>query len=291
MGAWTFVGQTFHGSTAPPMRTTLQPRETVPSVSEALAFWAAETPEAIALLAPGREPCRPYRELHAAVERLAGALRAYGVSRQDGLALLLPEGPELCLLLLASSTAGIAVPLAWPHPEVAHARILAHPRVRAVVVCAETASSLPTLLERRLPVLIASLGSSGRLGELRLEGEAWAEAVAPTSPAAEDLAVILHSSGTTGRPKLVPRTHRNLIATRQIHVEVRGSPRPDRGLSLSRTTYSLGLSVLIASLFSGSSLISVPELNLAALPSLAGILAADLDFDDPGSIAAHWTEF
>jgi acyl-coenzyme A synthetase/AMP-(fatty) acid ligase len=79
--------------------------------------------------------------------------------------------------------------------------------------------------------------------------------------------VILHSSGTTGGPKLVPRTHRNLIATCQIHVEVRGLSRPDRGLSLSRTTYSLGLSVLIASLFSGSSLISVPELNLAALPN------------------------
>src|SRR3954467_2564852 len=129
MGAWTFVGQTFHESTAPPMRTTLQPRETVPSVSEALAFWAAETPDAIALLAPGREPAT-YRELHAAVERLTGALRAHGLTRQEAIALLLPEGPELCLLLLAGITAGIAVPLAWPNPEVAHARIVAHPRVR-----------------------------------------------------------------------------------------------------------------------------------------------------------------
>ena len=93
------------------MSATLLPPETVQSVPEALAFWAAQTPDAIALLAPGREPIS-YRQLHETVSRLAGELRAFGLGGQDGIALLRHEGPELCVLLLATITAGIAVPLA-----------------------------------------------------------------------------------------------------------------------------------------------------------------------------------
>jgi acyl-CoA synthetase (AMP-forming)/AMP-acid ligase II len=75
MGAQTSVGLTPHGSVAPSMSTLHVLPRSVQSVSEALAFWAAQTPEAIALLAPGREPAT-YRELDAAVRRLAGELRA-----------------------------------------------------------------------------------------------------------------------------------------------------------------------------------------------------------------------
>ena len=82
---------------------------------EALAFWAAQTPDAVALLAPGREPAT-YQELHEAVNRLAEELGALGLRRHDGIALLLPEGPELCVLLLATirgwdrRTPGLAAP-------------------------------------------------------------------------------------------------------------------------------------------------------------------------------------
>jgi non-ribosomal peptide synthetase component E (peptide arylation enzyme) len=65
------------------MSTTLLPPEAVPSVPEALAFWATQTPEAIALVTPGREPAA-YRELHAAVSRLAGELREHGLTRHEG---------------------------------------------------------------------------------------------------------------------------------------------------------------------------------------------------------------
>ena len=122
------------------MGNTLLPPDTVQSVPEALTFWATQTPEAIALLAPGREPVT-YREFDAAVSHLARELRARGLTREEAIALLLPEGPELCILMLATIAVGIAVPLAWPNPEAAHAQILANRRVRATVVSAEAATS------------------------------------------------------------------------------------------------------------------------------------------------------
>ena len=105
------VGPSLYRSTTLLMTDTLLPPETVQSVPEALAFWAEQTPGAVALLSPGGEPTT-YGELHETVSHLAGELRAFGLGGQDGVALLLPEGPELCVLLLATITAGIAVPLA-----------------------------------------------------------------------------------------------------------------------------------------------------------------------------------
>ena len=173
--------------------------ETGQSVPEALAFWAAQTPDAIALLAPGREPAT-YQELHEAVDRLAEELGALGLRRHDGIALLLPEGPELCVLLLATIAVGIAVPLAWPHPEAAHARILSNPRVRALVVSPETARSLPERPDPGLSVLTAIPGPSDRIGDLRLDGDAWADAAEVMRPTLDDVALILHSSGPPGDP-------------------------------------------------------------------------------------------
>ena len=81
---------------------------------------------------------------------------------------------------------------------------------------AEADASLSQGPDHGLPVLTATRGPSRRIGDLRLTGDAWGAAPA-TRPAPADIAVILHSSGTTGRPKLVPRTHRNLVLTCQLY--------------------------------------------------------------------------
>src|SRR4051794_1655898 len=101
------------------------PPEPVQTVTESLAYWARATPYAIAVLSPGREPTT-YRDLHLAVDRLAGELRACGLGRQAGIALLLPEGPELTVALLAAMAVGIAVPRAWPNLDNEQAPVLAN---------------------------------------------------------------------------------------------------------------------------------------------------------------------
>jgi acyl-CoA synthetase (AMP-forming)/AMP-acid ligase II len=247
------------------MTATILPPETVQSIPEALAFWAVQTPDAVAVLSPGREPTT-YRELHEAMRRLAEDLQAFGLRRQDGIALLLPDGPELCVLLLATIAAGIAVPLVWPNPEAALAGILANPRVRAVIVSAETATSLPEPPHDGLPMLSLTPGPTRRIGDLRFDGDAWGDVAEVTRAAPDDIALILHSSGTTGRARLVPRTHGNLVASCRAQVEARALTPADRCLGLSRATYLQGFIMLMASLFCGSSFISVSEVNLMELP-------------------------
>ena len=247
------------------MNDPLRATDAVKTISESLAVWAELTPDAIALLSPGHEPIT-YRELHDEVERLAAELRAVGLGRQDGIALLLPEGPELCLALLAAISVGIAVPLAWPSPEAEHSRILANPRVRAVVVSGEAEPSVSGRVGTSVLTIATRVGWSGRIEDFQVRGQRVDGPIPNERPDEEDIALILHSSGTTGRPKLVPRLHRNSIATCRAIVEARALTRADRCLSLSRTAYSQGLIIFMTAVFSGASVITVSEPDPDALP-------------------------
>ena len=138
--------------------------------------------------------------------------------------------------------------------------------MRALVVSPETARSLPERPDPGLSLLTAIPGPSDRIGDLRLDGDAWADAAEVMRPTLDDVALILHSSGTTRRPKLVPRTHHNLVLTCQTFIDTRGITSADRCLCLSRTAYAQGMNALITTIVSGSSLINVPGPNMAALP-------------------------
>lgn len=159
------------------------PPDALQSLSEALDFWATVTPDAVALLAPGRPPMS-YRELQEAIDRLASELRALGLARQAGLALIFPEGPDLCLALLAAMTAGIAVPLPWPAPDEAYRYVLANRRIQAVVVSSAIPPPALERADRPLPVVTLTAGTSGRLGDALLAGRRWGDpvAAAPLAP-------------------------------------------------------------------------------------------------------------
>jgi acyl-CoA synthetase (AMP-forming)/AMP-acid ligase II len=231
------------------------------TILNALAHWSAHTPEAIALLAPERA-ATTYAELGAAVARLAADLRGLGLGRDDGIALAFPDGPEMHVALLAAMVAGIAVPLPWPLAQDEHAALLAHARVRVVV--AHDAVAAP--LRCDLPTIGWVEGASGRLSDAQICGAALGKPRPDDPPRADDVALILHSSGSTGSPKWIPRTHGAIVAACAAIIAARGKTPADRCLSLARAAYSQGINAWMYAVASGGSLISVRELDAAALP-------------------------
>jgi acyl-CoA synthetase (AMP-forming)/AMP-acid ligase II len=163
----------------------------------------------VALIVPDDAASLTRDELAARVAALAERLRALGVGRGDRVAFAVPAGPELVELLLAIASLGAAAaPLNPAYAEPEFAFYLADLQPRLLVL---PQGELKAAREAAVTIAVADLvirpGLPPELeGELRAAGSS-----APPEP--EDAALLLHTSGTTSRPKQVPLSHRNLLAS------------------------------------------------------------------------------
>jgi len=173
------------------------------------ALLASGRDDAIALAEPdGR--ALTYAALRASIDDVAGGLGALGVPRGATVALAMPNGLGVIVAFLGIARAGcIAAPLnpAYTQDEFAFylgdiepALLLAPPGEANAARAAAAGLSIAAA-----DVTVAADGAIGvterRLCEL------------PAEPQPNDVALFLHTSGTTSRPKGVPLRHENLCAS------------------------------------------------------------------------------
>jgi acetyl-CoA synthetase len=147
--------------------------------------------------------------------RLANALRAYGISRGDRVGILLPQCPETALAHIAIyKLGGIAIPLFTLFgPEALEYR-LANSGAKAVIT---DGGNLDKILEikERLPELKLIIASRGQAMEgvvdFRQAIEKGASDFFPVRTRADDPALIIYTSGTTGPPKGALHAHRVVL--------------------------------------------------------------------------------
>jgi acyl-CoA synthetase (AMP-forming)/AMP-acid ligase II len=208
-----------------------------------------------AVLASGREPLT-FGELRARVEGAVTSLRAHGIGLGDRVAIALPNGPELATLFLAVAGCAVAAPLnpALTATELEFA--LRNLGVRALVV-PEADTGPPRAVAESLGLTVIGLrvARSGKAGEFQLSEPARSGRPAAAGfPEAEDVALVLHTSGTTARPKIVLLRHRHLAASaRHIRATLQLSPA-DRCLNVMPLFHIHGLAAcLLAPLGAGGS--------------------------------------
>jgi len=80
------------------------------SIYQLVKSRAEKNPEAVAITAPGRAPLT-YGRLFSQVESAVEALRAFGVNRNDRVATVLPNGPEMAVAFVAVSAGATCAPL------------------------------------------------------------------------------------------------------------------------------------------------------------------------------------
>ncbi len=202
--------------------------------------------------------CKPldYGGLRTGVDRLAGQLRALGISPTDRVAMVLPNGPEMALTFLAVSSCAAAAPL---NPKYRAAEF----RFYMEDLGAKALITLPGGAQEArdaAPAGTLRLTIDGKPGSLCLQTEQGeAEASAPLYARADDIALVLHTSGTTSRPKIVPLKQRNLARSAQNIVASLDLTSSDRGLHVMPLFHIHGLIAgLLAPLCAGGSVVCTP---------------------------------
>ena len=173
-----------------------------------------------------------YAQVSSRVETLAGRLAGAGIRRGDRVALTLPNGPDFVLLLLAITALGAAAaPLNPGYTQAEFGFFLTDIAPRVFLIPAgRPAAAVNAAAATQTPLIAVEAAGSGAPPELRpVSGPASPRAASPAGPqrsfepgGPDDVAVVLHTSGTTSRPKQVPLLQRNLMAsTRTIAAHYR----------------------------------------------------------------------
>jgi amino acid adenylation domain-containing protein len=218
----------------PPSFTPFERAGIEQSIPARFARIAAGAPHRPAVL-----PGATYGELAAASTRLARAIRAATGTTPEPVALLLGTGMELVTAILAVLEAGhFYVPLDAAHPEPALRALLEDSGAR-VIVTDSAGLALAERLTGRPPIDVAAPQAT-RGGD-----------TAGRAPGPDDLACIYYTSGTTGRPKGVVDTHRNVLHNVMRYTHALHLSPEDRLTLLQAPAFSGAMSSLFGALLNG----------------------------------------
>ncbi|HVJ93472.1 MAG TPA: acyl--CoA ligase, partial [Labilithrix sp.] len=210
--------------------------------------------------APGRRPAT-YGDIGRVMEQTHALLRKAGIGRTDRVAIVLPNGPEIASCFVAVASAAACAPLnpAYTADELDY--YLADLRPRAIVLSRTDCAARQVAKKRGLAIFTLDVGPEFPAGVFRLEAETpFAGTTSTDGPlGADDVALLLHTSGTTSRPKLVPLTSGNLCASARNIKTTLGLEESDVCLNVMPLFHIHGLvASLLASFDAGASVTSTP---------------------------------
>jgi oxalate---CoA ligase len=215
-----------------------------------------------ALSAPGRQPLS-FGALRALIVDTVAALNGIGIGRNDRVAIVLPNGPEMAAAFIACASGVTSAPLNPAYRADEFEFYLSDLNAKALIV--EAGSTSPAVdVARKLGVRIVELVPQPDAG-----AGAFTLSLAPGAAVAhggfaqpDDVSMVLHTSGTTSRPKIVPLSQRNLAASAQNIRDTLKFRPDDCGLNIMPLFHIHGLIAgVMAPLAAGSQVFCTPGFN------------------------------
>ncbi len=232
----------------------LAPFLSLPGLLEHHGRRIADAPAGLAL----DRPSLSYGALHRHIEKTGRDLRALGIDRQDRVAVMLPNGPELAVAIVcvASNAACAVVNTVYAAEELE--RYLAALRPRALITTAG-AGGPARRVALAADIMLIELAATGTEAGLFTLGADRAAEPSRDPIGSGDTAIMLLTSGTTSRPKIVPLTHANICSSARSSAAALALRETDRCLNVLPLFHGHGLiATVLTSLTAGASVVCTP---------------------------------
>lgn len=218
-----------------------------------------------AIMAPGGVPLS-YAGLRSHVANTVAALNSRGIGSSDRVAIVLDNGPEMATAFLAIASGATAAPLNPSYRADEFEFYLTDLRAKLLVI-AKGKETPAEAVAVKLGIPVARLAAQPEqgAGSFTLEFPAGLTGIAvsaPTMSRPDDIALVLHTSGTTSRPKIVPLAQRNVCASADNIRRSLALTAKDVGMVVMPLFHIHGLmAALLAPLSAGGTVWCTPGFN------------------------------
>lgn len=245
-----------HGSAVGHVSHTQQPL----CIPHLLATRSEHAPDALAVLAPGRPPLT-YGHLRRFVDDTVQALHAMGLGRHNRVALVLPNGPEMAMACLAVASGATCMPLNPSYTAGELNFYLGKLRAQALIIPADMHSPARAVAQARgLQIIELQPKREAEAGLFTFTGVGSLPSGVPAYAQPDDVAFVMHTSGTTSQPKSVPLTHANICSSADHARTALVLEENDRYLNVLPLFHGAALvSGLLTSLMAGASVVCAPD--------------------------------
>ncbi|MEI7613026.1 MAG: AMP-binding protein [Betaproteobacteria bacterium] len=238
------------------------------TVRSLLEFRAAHDPNSVFVLSPESGRQLSFSELGQSAREHAAFLSAHGIAPGAHVGMLLPNGLQAVRIFVATMAASrVVVPLSLIAQAEQLAYVIEHADCVAIFVAHEYDERLRLALQAvKRPVQVVVIDPD----QLEVQASEELPDSPDASPQADDVALLMYTSGTTGRPKGVLLSHRNVLSGARFVSESHGLGAADRVLAvLPMYHINAQIVTVLAPLFHGGSLVMPQRYSTHAFWSLA----------------------
>ncbi len=203
-----------------------------------------------------------YQDFRDEVEKIAGLLAGYGVNKGSAVSIVLENSLDFMVDFLAVTRAGaIAAPLNPAYTVDEFKFFMEDADAKLVIVSAGATAAIEAANSLSIPFLISRVNSDGKVA-LSHKDNNLSKSIDPENPSPDDIALFLHTSGTTSRPKGVPLTHSNLMTSLNNIVKTYALTENDTALVVMPLFHVHGLiGVALSSLNSAGTIVIPPRFS------------------------------
>ncbi|HVL75207.1 MAG TPA: AMP-binding protein [Noviherbaspirillum sp.] len=202
-----------------------------------------------------------YAQWYEQIQRTAQGLRSNGIGKGDHIVVILQNRYEMATLHWACQFLGVIVtPLNWRAKPEEVDYCATDAQARAIVfeaISAESVAASP--VAQGLPRIAVGDAPGGTLAFEQLQQQAPAAPILEAG--SDDYSLMLYTSGTTGKPKGVPRRHRHERAAALAHVAQNLYRRGERTLGVMPLYHTMGVRSLLAMALVDGLFVCVPKFD------------------------------